>query len=224
MNKEELIAFEKQVADLFNDGKIRSPVHLSGGNEKSLIRLFERIKPDDWIFTTYRSHYHALLKGVDKDWLIDWIKQNKSIHLMNKEHKIVSSAIVGGTLSQAVGAALAIKLKYNPILNELKKLGEQGRETASYLEKPHVWCFCGDMTASLGIFKDCLKYSYFNELPIHFIVEDNGLSTDTPTKEAWGCKISDWHLGDIKGFPQVKIIKYQRTWPHYGAGKMVNFT
>ena len=42
--KEELIQFEKEIVELFNDGKLKSPVHLSGNNEDKLIAIFERIK------------------------------------------------------------------------------------------------------------------------------------------------------------------------------------
>jgi len=194
MNKQDLIDFENEVVERFNDGQILSPIHLSGGNEEEVIKVFKDVKPQDWVFTTYRSHYHALLKGVDKDWLMKWVLDNKSIHVMNKEHKIVTSAIVGGTLSQAVGCAMAIKMK-----------GEDRK----------VWCFCGDMTASLGVFNDCYKYAMLNDLPITFIIEDNGLSTDTPTEEAWGGKVYFY------GGKNVRYYKYKRTWPHYGTNVFV---
>jgi len=195
LSKEQLIEFEDKVADLFNKAKIRSPVHLSGGNENDLIEIFKEVKPSDWVFTTYRSHYHALLKGMSRGDLLEWIMKNKSIHLMDKKHKIISSAIVGGTLSQAVGTALALKLSKS---------------------KEHVWVFCGDMTASLGVWYDCARYSLVNSLPITFVVEDNGLSTDTPTSEAWN---------HFKETPGVKVIRYEykRTRPHYGSGQFVNF-
>ena len=105
MNKEQLINFEKEVKQMFLDGKLRSPVHLSGGNEDQLIEIFKDIKPQDWVFTTYRSHYHALLKGVPEEKLKQWILDNKSIHFMDKEYKVFSSAIVGGCLPIALGVA-----------------------------------------------------------------------------------------------------------------------
>ena len=61
-----LIAFEKEIADIYLMGKIHAPIHLSGGNEEQLLRIFKEIKTDDWCFATYRSHYHALLKGCPK--------------------------------------------------------------------------------------------------------------------------------------------------------------
>src|SRR3990167_5930593 len=104
--KEELIDFESWVVETYKEGKLRSPVHLSGGNEDVLIALFKDIKEDDWVFSTYRSHYHALLKGVPEEDLKQWILDNKSIHFMNKKHKIFTSAIVGGTLPIALGVAM----------------------------------------------------------------------------------------------------------------------
>jgi len=193
--------------------------------EEALIKIFKDVKPQDWIFTTYRSHYHALLKGVPRDWLMKWVLDNKSIHVMNSEHKIVTSAIVGGTLSQAVGCAMAIKLKQKQVEKDIKEVVEpmkgedwkvDGKVKVTPMNQPHVWAFCGDMTASLGVFQDCWKYSFLNDLPITFVIEDNGLSTDTPTHYAWG--------GEAPYFPteKIKYYEYTRTWPHYGSGKFVS--
>ena len=43
MNQEELIAFEDQVAALFNSAKIRAPVHLYSGNEAEMIEVFKDV-------------------------------------------------------------------------------------------------------------------------------------------------------------------------------------
>jgi len=228
-SKEDLIKFEEEVVDRFNDGQILSPIHLSGGNEDELIKIFKDVKPQDWIFTTYRSHYHALLKGVDKDWLMKWILDNKSIHVMNKEHKIVTSAIVGGTLSQAVGCAMAIKLKQKDTKRKIKEFIEpmkgngwkvSGKVKVTPMNPPHVWVFCGDMTASMGVFEDCYNYAEFNKLPITFVIEDNGLSTDTPTEEAWGPHSTFWWQGASTDL--VKHYRYERKYPHYGSGKFIS--
>ena len=109
--KKDLIQFEDNVVQLYREGKIKAPLHLSGGNENELIELFEEVNEQDFIFTTYRSHYHSLLKGMPEKRLIDWILDLKSIHVMDKEYKIFSSAIVGGTLSIAIGYALSAQIK-----------------------------------------------------------------------------------------------------------------
>jgi hypothetical protein len=67
MTKEELIAFEEDIAAVFNEGKIRAPVHLYFGNEEEMIGVFRAIRPQDWVFCSWRSHYQCLLKGVPKE-------------------------------------------------------------------------------------------------------------------------------------------------------------
>ena len=47
---ESLKAYETKIADLFNNGAIRAPVHLSDGNEAPLIELFSKVQPEDWVF------------------------------------------------------------------------------------------------------------------------------------------------------------------------------
>lgn len=192
-NKEELIQFEQDVKQMYLDGKLRSPVHLSGGNEDILIALFKDIKENDWVFSTYRSHYHSLLKGVPVEDLKEWILDNKSIHFMSSKYKIFTSAIVAGCLPVALGVAYANKLKYN---------------------KDRVWVFVGDMTAETGVFHEVTKFARRNDLPITFIVEDNGLSTDTPTQISWGNK---------DGGTNILRYKFKRTFPHYGIGVFVDF-
>jgi len=236
--KEELIKFEEDVVEMYKQGKLRSPIHLSGSVdgklEDFLIELFKEIKPSDWVFSTYRSHYHALLKGIPEDWLKQWILDNKSIHVMNSQHKFITSAIVGGTIPVALGVALGIKLKQAAIADEIKSQVKAAVEESGYeLEKeiqvepqnlPHVWCFIGDMTASLGIFKDALLYASANDLPITFVIEDNGLSTDTHTSEAWGYDVRDVLKTYSQLYPEmIKYIQYVRTYPHYGCGVFVDF-
>lgn len=191
---EDLIAFERKIADLWEAGKIRGPIHLSGGNEKNLVEIFEKVKSEDWVFSTWRSHYHALLKGVDPSWLEKEILDGKSITIVNKEHKFYSSAIVGGIIPIAVGVAMQLKAD-----NSTNK----------------VWCFVGDMAFETGGFYEMHKYATNYNLPIQFVVEDNGVSTNTPTFETWNSK---------KPVPNnVIYYKYEKQWPHYGTGKWIMF-
>jgi hypothetical protein len=75
----DLINYEKMIAEHWENGKIRGPVHLSDGNEDQLIEIFKRVKKTDWVFSTWRSHYHALLKGICPVWLENEILDGKSI-------------------------------------------------------------------------------------------------------------------------------------------------
>jgi len=193
LTKEELIAFEDEIKELYLNAKIRSPVHFSKGNEEPLIEIFKEINEEDWVFSTHRSHYHGLLKGIPKETVKKEILENRSIHLNNAEKKFFTSAIVGGILPIALGAAMAIKRK-------------QGKEK--------VWVFIGDMCAEMGVFHECLKYAKRNELPINFVIEDNELSVSTPTQKVWGCGNREC---------KVIRYKYKREYPHHGIGKWVNF-
>ena len=94
---------------LINNAKIKAPIHLHGGNEKQLIEIFKGIKSADWVFSSWRSHYHCLLKGVPSKRLYDDILSGKSITLIYQEFNIFTSAIVAGIVPIALGTAMAIK-------------------------------------------------------------------------------------------------------------------
>lgn len=190
MTREDLIAFEERVRVAFEAGEVAGPVHLSGGNEAQLIEIFRDVRREDWVFSTWRNHYHALLHGVPADELFAAIVAGKSLSFNSRAHRFYTSAIVGGILPIAVGVAAAIKRR-------------NGSE--------RVWVFIGDMCASIGAFRDATKYSMRQALPIAFVVEDNYLSTNTPTKEAWG----DAAAHDVRAYR----YRYERTVPHYGSGK-----
>ena len=57
--KQDLVDFEDKVADAFNSGKIKAPIHLYSGNEDLLINIFKSISKDDWVFCSWRSHYQC---------------------------------------------------------------------------------------------------------------------------------------------------------------------
>jgi hypothetical protein len=192
---EELIAFEADIAAEFNAARIRAPVHLSGGNEEQLIEIFKNIALEDWVFTTWRSHYHCLLKGVPPAQLKADIMAGRSITLNYPEHRIVSSAIVGGILPIALGVALAIKRNGG---------------------KNKVFVFVGDMTERTGTFHECLNYAIGHLLPIRFITEDNGLSVCTTTQDVWGGPQTY-----VRGLKDQ--YSYKLPWPHSGAGVRVQF-
>lgn len=191
MQAAELIAFEKQVAEEFNAGQIQSPIHLSGGNEKQLIDIFDRVHPQDYVFSTWRNHYHALLHGIPKKKLMAEIYAGRSMNLCFPNHRFYASSIVAGCLPIAVGVAYALKRRKS---------------------KQKVWCFVGDMASMTGAFHEATYYSVGHNLPIQFVIEDNGLSTNTPTRECWGYCEED-------GDADIERYQYTRVYPHYGIGK-----
>jgi TPP-dependent pyruvate/acetoin dehydrogenase alpha subunit len=197
MTADDLIAFERRVLVEFEAGRVRGPVHCSGGNEDQLIEIFMEIRRGDFVFSNWRNHYHALLHGVPAEWVFAEILAGRSLSLNSAAHRFYTSAIVGGCLPIAVGVAAAVKRR-------------GGSE--------HVWCFVGDMAASIGAFHDAIQYAQCNALPIIFVIEDNGLSTETPTKKAWGNHFYEAFPG-YWGSDYVRRYTYKRTVPHYGSGK-----
>jgi TPP-dependent pyruvate/acetoin dehydrogenase alpha subunit len=216
MTKEELIAFERDIADIFEDGKIRAPVHLSKGNEDVLINIFSLINPNDWVFSTWRSHYHALLHGVSPERVKEEILKGNSITLSFPEHNFYTSAIVGGIPPIAVGTAIALK--------------------RSQTDRK-VWCFVGDMGATTGIFYESYQYAIGHNLPIMFVIENNLHSTNVPTGFAWE-RDAEWKkrydrfpfsvamgkYGELfRRGKKMIVYYYEKEYPHHGSGKFVTF-
>lgn len=199
MYKEELIDFEEDIANTFNEGKIKAPVHLYSGNEDEMISIFKDIREQDWVLCTWRSHYQCLLKGVPPALVKEKILEGKSISLNFPEYKIFSSAIVTGILPISVGIGLSIK--------------QSGGSD-------WVYCFVGDMTSETGSFNECYKYVVNHDLPVKFIVEDNGKSVCTDTKKTWNInKLTYFNKND----KHIYFYQYETKWPHAGAGKRVQF-
>jgi pyruvate dehydrogenase E1 component alpha subunit len=198
MDKEQLIAFETDIADCFNNSKIKAPVHLYDGNEEQMIDIFKNVKKEDWVFCTWRSHYQCLLKGVPQEQVKQDILDGKSITLCYPEYNIYSSAIVTGNIPIATGTALDIK----------RKSGTN-----------HVWCFVGDMTSETGTFFENWKYAINHDLPITFIIENNGKSVCTETNKVWNTN----ELFFSKETRKIIYYEYQTKYPHAGAGKRIQF-
>src|ERR1044071_7572647 len=97
VTKEDIVSFEKEIAEVFATGVIRAPVHLRAGREEALIQIFkdENIGPEDWVFGFWDSHELALLKGVPRQELKQAIIDGKSISLCFPKHKVLCSGIVG---------------------------------------------------------------------------------------------------------------------------------
>jgi len=199
ITKQDLISFEEDIAETFNQGLIKAPVHLYSGNEDEVIKAFENVGEDDWVFCSWRSHYQCLLKGVDKTLLKEDIIKGKSIALCYPENKIYSSGIVTGSIPIAVGMAIDIKRKGG---------------------KNHVWCFAGDMTSETGTFHENYKYAVNFDLPITFVIEDNSKSVCTETLKTWN---HNEHTYSNPGMDKIIYYKYETKYPHAGAGKRIQF-
>lgn len=195
---DQLLAFEEDIAQTFARGEIKSPIHLSKGNESQLIDIFKLVRPEDWVLCGWRSHYHCLLKGVPPEELKRAILDGHSVSLCFKKQKILCSGIVGGIAPIAIGLAAELKRKND------EAFGQESR----------VWCFVGDMTNESGIVHEAQKYCARHQLPVKWIIEDNGQSVCTPTFESWGSQ---------SGILDVQRYNYTLGRPHAGIGAWVRF-
>ena len=185
---EELIAFEDRIGDLYLDNKLPFLFHLSGGNEKELISIFENINEGDYVISNHRSHYHALLHGIPPETIEDRILNGRSMFIYDRSRNFFCSAIIGGTPAIAAGIAWALKRKGS---------------------KQKVWCFVGDGTEDNGHLYEAVRYVDGWELPCKFIIENNDRSVEASNSERWG-KSGDYHWDS----PSVFKYKYEITYPH----------
>ena len=202
ITKEDLVSFEEDIKENFAQGKIKAPVHLRAGREDALIDIFHKhnISDDDYVYGYWDSHELALLKGVPREEVKQAIMDGKSISLCFPQYKILCSGIVGSLMGTAVGTAWSLKNQKKP-----------GR----------VFIFCGEMSSETGIFHEAVKYAYNYDLPVTFIVCDNGLSVMTDTREVWG-DTEPWFKG-TKYESKIIYFKYKNTFPHSGIGWKIKF-
>ncbi len=202
LTKEDLENFEKEIADVFATGVIRAPVHLRAGREEQLIKIFKdnAIGPDDYVFGHWDSHELALLKGVPREDVKQAVLDGKSISLCFPEYKVFCSGIVGSLMGTATGVAWSLK--------------QQGI-------KGHSYIFCGEMSAETGVFHEAVKYAVNFDLPVVYVVCDNGLSVMTDTREVWGSP--DPWFKDTKFEKKIIYFKYKNTYPHSGLGWKIKF-
>jgi hypothetical protein len=185
---EELISFEDEIGDLYLANKLPFLFHLSGGNEKELISIFEKIDENDYVISNHRNHYHALLHGIPPEAVKSRILNGQSMFIYDRRRNFFCSAIIGGTPAIAAGIAWALKRKGS---------------------KQKVWCFVGDGTEDNGHLYEAIRYVDGWNLPCTFIIENNDRSVEASNSERWG-KTADYEWDS----PSVIKYKYEITYPH----------
>jgi TPP-dependent pyruvate/acetoin dehydrogenase alpha subunit len=160
---------EEEVARVYPTDKIKSPVHLSIGQEALAVGVCEALEPRDIVFGTYRGHAAYLAKGGDLRGMIAELYGKAtgcaggkagSMHLLDPEHGVMGmSAVVGTTIPHAAGYAYAQKLR------------QSGAITV---------CFLGDGATEEGVFYETLNFAALQELPLLFVIENNGFAIHSP--------------------------------------------
>jgi len=188
---------EEEVARIYPTDKIKSPVHLSIGQESVSQAICDALEPSDIVFGTYRSHAMYLAKGGDLRKMIAELYgkvtgcakgKAGSMHLIDVAAGVMgTSAVVGTTVPLAVGYQHALEMQEKPEI---------------------VACFLGDGAVEEGAFHESLTFAAGRQLPVLFIVENNfyaihsGLKTRHPWKSiadfaaAYGCRTQRFEDGD----------------------------
>jgi len=150
--------------------ELRCSVHLCLGQEDVPEALHELLRPDDWLFSTHRSHGHYLAKGGSEQRLLDEILGletgvnggfSGSQSFCDLALNFHSTAIVGGLVGVAAGTALALKLAGSTAI---------------------AVCCIGDAATEQGVFWESLNFAALHKLPILYVCENNGLSVHAPIR------------------------------------------
>ena len=160
---------EEKIIELYPSDLIQSPVHLSIGQESVAVGVCANLDQSDWVFINYRGHAFYLAKGgplpeffAELMGRMGGLSKGKagSMHLAAPKQGVIgASAVVASTISHAVGAALASKVK-----------GEKNRIFVANF---------GDGAMEQGVFFESLNFAALHQLPVLFLCEDNGLAVHT---------------------------------------------
>jgi len=164
---------EEYICEVYSSDAIKSPVHLSIGQESVATGICDSLNADDIVSNTYRCHATYIAKGGDlKQMMAELYGKSGgcaggkagSMHLVDMSHGIMgASAVVGTTVPVAAGYAQAMQW-------DAKKTGKQRAVVA----------VCGDGAVEEGGYSETLNYAALKKLPMLFVVENNGFAIHTP--------------------------------------------
>lgn len=165
---------ELAISRIYHTDKIKSPIHLSIGQEPIAVGVCENLRKTDFVSNTYRSHATFLAKGGSlRSFFAELFGKETgcaggrggSMHLVDIKKGIIgTSAVVGTTIPIAAGYSLKEKIKKT---------------------KNIVVCFFGDGATEEGCFYETLNFSSLKSLPILFVCENNHLAIHTKLKQRW---------------------------------------
>ncbi len=160
---------EEKIVEVYSrDQMMRTPTHLSIGQEAVAAALSLALLKEDQVFTGHRCHAAYLAKGGDYDGFFAELcgratgisaGRAGSAHLTDPSAGIFSSPILGATIPVAVGAAMSFEMD----------------------QKKHIAAAVfGDATVEEGIFAESVNFAVTKKLPVLFVCENNLYSTHSP--------------------------------------------
>lgn len=168
---------EESFVDPILRGEIRCPCHLYSGEEAIAAGLCASLNDRDYVFGNHRSHGHFLAKGGSLQELVAEIYcretgcsrgRGGSMHLIDPAVGMLGAApIVAGTISLAVGAALASSIRR---------------------DKRVAVSFFGDGATGEGVLYESMNFASLRKLPIIFACENNLYATHMPIRD---CRVEN---------------------------------
>ena len=165
--------FEERVQEQYTKAKIGGYCHLNIGEEATVVGGILALKPNDWIFTSYREHGHAIARGVDPKTVMAELfgketgtshGRGGSMHLVDYSKRFMGGyGIVGGHLPLAVGGAWAVRYRKQPDV---------------------VFCMFGDGATNIGAFHESLNMAKVFKLPVVWFCVNNRYGMGTPVEKA----------------------------------------
>ena len=153
---------EEEIIRVYDTDAIKSPVHLSIGQEAVSVAVCENLSSEDVVFGTYRGHALYLAKGGDLNGMmaelygkVGGVARGKagSMHLIDRSVNMMgTSAVVATTIPHAIGYAHAAKVKNTGQI---------------------VVVFFGDGATEEGVFHETINFAKVKNLPVLFVCENN---------------------------------------------------
>jgi acetoin:2,6-dichlorophenolindophenol oxidoreductase subunit alpha len=202
--------FEERVHEEFAGGGIPGAVHLYAGQEAVAAGVCAALADNDYIASTHRGHGHGIAKGCDLAGMMREIYgkagglcggKGGSMHIADFDRGMLgANGVAAGGVPLACGAALSAKIRGT------------GQVAVA---------FCGDGGANQGAFAESLTLAAVWQLPVVFVVEDNGYAQSTGTR---------FHLGgrqiapraEAVGIPAVVVDGYDFVAVHDAAADAVH--
>jgi pyruvate dehydrogenase E1 component alpha subunit len=167
--------FEDTVQELVESGELFTDAHLMQGQEATAIGATSALREGDYVTTTHRPHGHVLGMGIEPKRVMAEIGGRETgisggrggeMHMFDPSRGVIgSNGIVGASLPHAAGAALASKLD-----------GDDAVAIA----------FFGDGASNQGVVHETMNLAAVWELPVVFLVENNGYAVTLPVEESSG--------------------------------------
>ncbi len=163
--------------DMYRKGHIYGYLHSYIGEEAIAAGVCETLREDDYVVSNHRGHGHYIAKGIDLGKMMAELMGRAdgfscgragSMHIIdNATGNVGGNGIVGAGIPIAVGVGMGIK--------------QEQSDRA-------VVCFFGDGAANNGVFAESLNLAAIYNLPVIFIIENNGFAGTT--------KVSDTSLNE----------------------------